>query len=86
MTEEKFVEIMKSEIETKWSGCNVFSGLKIITKYMPEIGIEAAEHDIVYSARISEIVATGITEEDTLALREMNWMIDENGEGLACFV
>ena len=86
MNEEKFTEIMESEIKTKWTGCNVFSGLKIITKYLPDVGIEGAGHDIVYSASIDEIIEAGITEEDVTALRRMNWMIDENGEGLACFV
>ena len=89
MTEERFIEIMESDTDIKaptWKGCNVVSGLKIITKYLPEKGIEGAEHDIVYSVNTSELIKAGITEEDAIKLRKLNWMIDEYGEGLACFV
>lgn len=86
MTEERFIELMEADVDTDWEGCNVFSGLKIITKYLPEKGIEGAEHDIIFSACVSELVEAGITEEDVVALRKLNWMIDEMGEGLACYV
>lgn len=89
MTEEKFIEIMESGIKTlsyTHKGCRVFLGLKIITKYLPEKGIEAAAHDMIYSVCICELVKAGITEEDTIELRKLNWMIDENGEGLAHYV
>jgi len=87
MTEERFVEIMENDnYDVDWKGCNVISGLKIITKYLPDKGIEGAEHDIVYSVMISEILEAGITEEDAIRLRKLNWMIDDNSEGLACFV
>lgn len=86
MTEEKFIEIMKSDIADIPEECNVFLGLKIITKYCPKNGIEGAEHDEIFSVTINRIVEAGITEEDTIKLRKLNWMIDESNTGLACFV
>ena len=86
MTRERFKKLMESQDDIDWVGCNVVSGLKIITKYLPRKGIEGAGHDIVYSVTIDEILDAGITEEDVIELRKLNWMIDESGTGLACFV
>lgn len=86
MTEERFIEIMKSDISDIPEECNVFLGLKIITKYCPKDGIEAAAHDEIFSVTIRKIVEAGITEEDAIELRKLNWMIDESNTGLACFV
>lgn len=90
MTEERFIEIMNSdEIECKLSelhDCNVFVGLAIMRKYLPRAEIKGADHDIIYSMDVSEVVDAGITEEDAVRLKELNWMLDETGEGLACFV
>lgn len=90
MTSERFAEIMNSSnIECKLSelnDCNAFIGLQIIRKYLPKKGVEGASHDTIYSVSISQIVDAGITEEDAIRLRELNWMLDENQHGLACFV
>ena len=43
MTEERFIEIMESDIADIPEECNVFLGLKIITKYCPRDGIEGAD-------------------------------------------
>jgi len=87
MTEEEFVEIMNdNDIKTDWKGNNACRGLDIIRKYCPDGGIEYAEHDIIGSVSVSDIVRVGITKEDAVKLRGLNWMIDENEEGLACFV
>jgi len=96
MTEEKFIEIMENEnIKTEWNGCNACQGLDIIRKYLPDKGIERAEswddwddsaHDIIYSVGISELVEAGITKEDVTKLRALNWILDRESEGLACFV
>jgi len=88
MTEEEFVEIMKDDnIEVDIRGsCNACAGLDIIRKYLPKKGIEGAAHDVISSVYIDEIVKVGITKEDAVKLRSLNWMIDENGESLACFV
>jgi hypothetical protein len=85
MTKEKFIEIMKDDMDCDWEGCNVFSGLKIITKYCPKRGIEGAEHDMIYSVSIEELIDAGIIEEDVIELKKLNWMVEE-GEYLACFV
>ena len=86
MTEERFIEIMESDIADIPEECNVFLGLKIITKYCPKDGIEGAAHDVIFSVTINKILEAGITEEDVIELRKLNWMLDEYNEGLACFV
>ena len=91
MTEEEFVQIMESDdIECKLheiDDCNVVLGLQIMRKYLPKQGIDGAEHEVIFSASIRNIVAAGITKKDTIRLRELNWMLDEySGENLACFV
>ena len=65
-------------------GDNAMKGLLIITKYLPTAGIGAAEHDVIYSVSSDRLVEAGITAEDAVTLRRLNWMIDE--ESLACFV
>jgi len=86
MTEERFIEIMESDIAAIPEECNVFLGLKIITKYCPKDGIEGAAHDEIFSVTIKKIIEAGITEEDTIELRKLNWMLDETCTALACFV
>ena len=63
---------------------NALVGLNIIAKYLPTKGIEASEHDKIYSVYVDEILEAGITVEDAKYLRAINWMIDE--DSLACFV
>lgn len=65
-------------------GCKVFCGLKIITKYLPNAGIEAADHDIVWSVSFDDIVKANITVADSLKLRLLRW--HEDDDGLAAFV
>lgn len=87
MTEKEFVEIMNDDdIKTDFGdGCNACDGLYIIQKYISTKGIEYAEHDVIGSVSVSEIVKAGITKEDAIKLRSLNWMI-EDYEYLACFV
>jgi hypothetical protein len=85
---EEFEDIMNNE-DTNVNidnGCNACQGLDIIRKYCPEDGIEGASHDIIFSVTIEQIVLAGITKEDAVKLASLNWMIDETGTGLACFV
>ena len=88
MTVEKFEKIMADDdIGGKLlseEGCNVVKGILIIQKYLPKSGICGAGHDIVYSVDIDDIVNAGITEEDAIYLRKLNWNIVEYN--LACFV
>ena len=85
MTEEKFIEIFDDEtIDAEWDGDNAYQGLQIIAKYTDNL-IQGAEHDKIYSEDISILVEKGITEEEVLSLKKLNWMI-EDVTYLACFV
>jgi len=83
MTEERFEEIFE-ETESKWDGDNTYQGLQIIAKYTDNV-IQGAGHDIIFSEDIETLIENGITEEDVIALRKLNWMI-EDCTHLACFV
>lgn len=71
-------------------GDNALQGAMIIAKYINPVEKDilcAAEHDIIYSVDVEDILNAGITEEDAIALAKLNWMIDtEYGECLAVFV
>lgn len=54
-------------------GCEVFKGLLIVTKYLPNVGIEAAEHDQVFSANLKDLIEAGITPEDVIGLARLGW-------------
>ncbi len=88
MNREEFETIFKSE-DTDWTGDNAFKGLQIIAKYINvehnDI-LEGAGHDIIYSADVDDLIENGITKEDTIALKKLNWMIDSDGDCLACSV
>lgn len=89
MTENEFIQIMDDDkISCKLSdfdGDNALFGLNLIAKYLPKSGIGSAEHDIICACYVSELVEAGITKEDVIRLKELNWMV-ENDEYLACFV
>jgi len=87
MNREEFIQIMHDDnIEhKKINGCKIFAGLKIITKYLPDEGIGAVGHDIVYSADIEELINAGITEEDVEELNKLDWMIEEEYDCLSHF-
>ena len=82
MKKERFEQIF-NETEPKWDGDNNLQGLNIIAKYFPENALVAAEHDKIFSVSLEKL-AEVITEEDCIALRKLNWMIDY--ECLASFV
>lgn len=86
MTEEKLLEILKADNTGSWTGDNAFKGLKIIAKYFDDETtiLCAGEHDIIYSVSLSDLCKAGITEEDAIELRKLNWM--EDYDSLACFV
>lgn len=84
MTYEKFEELFE-ETESKWDGDNAFQGLQIIAKYIKDKDILCgADHDIIYSVDVNELIEAEISEEDVIQLRKFNWMIE--GGYLACFV
>lgn len=87
MKRERFLEIMDSESSLSKmgeEGCNVMKGLKIIETYIPGSGIVRAENGIIWAVDIDELIDAGINEEDSIELREQNWMIER--EYMACFV
>jgi len=88
MTRELFEELMTHD-ETEWEGDNALQGLLIIAKYFDikkYVILEAAEHDEIYSVDVDKLIEAGITEEDTIALRKLNWMIEKGYDCLSCFV
>jgi hypothetical protein len=91
MTEEKLVEIFGNEdiSSMDWEGDNAFQGLQIIAKYIDPTKndlICGANHDVIYSVSVSEIVEAGITEKDVIKLKNLNWCVSEDEEYLECFV
>lgn len=91
MEEARFLEILndpedKIKVDLLMdTGCNVMKGMFIIAKYLPESGIEGASHDVIYCCSIESIITAGITEEDAIKLRRLNWMTIDDCR-LACFV
>lgn len=83
----RFEEIMEDddgEDLMNIEGDNALNGLLIIRKYLPKEGIEGAEHDIIYSVGVRELLDAGLIEEDAIELRRNNWMIED--DALACYV
>jgi hypothetical protein len=89
MTRERFDEIFET-VETNFEkheklGESTVAGLIILAKYLPKSGVTGADHDIIYACNIDDLIEAGITEEDTIILKELNWMI-QDGVYLASFV
>lgn len=84
MDRQRFEEIMDGDSQGEFERCRALLGLNLIAKYIPESGIGAAEHDIIYACGVDELLEAGLTEADAIQLRDMNWMIDE--DSLAKFV
>lgn len=83
----KFEEIMEGDSLVVWEGDNGLIGLNIIAKYFPSKKTDilcGADHDIIYSVGVKELLDGGITEEDAKALRDINWMIQD--DYMACYV
>ena len=80
MTYEEFEEIMESDFSCSKTDrdCSIFLGLLIIREFLPKAGIEAAQHDIVFSVGVDELIEAGITKEKAGDLRRLGWMIDED--------
>ena len=83
MTRAEFDEIFKNT-GAKWDGDNAFKGLKILVKYTDNL-IVGADHDVIYSIGVDDLIERGITQNDCHKLRKLNWMINDDYY-LACFV
>ena len=59
-------------------GCEVYYGLTIIRKYLPEQGIEGADYDVIYSVDIDGLIKAGITTEDVKNLAGTGWFIQDD--------
>lgn len=87
MTEEQLQTIF-DDTDSDWQGDNAFQGLMIISKYISPTKqdlIVAAAHDIIHSVYVKDLLEAGLTEEDAVSLRKLNWMITEYNS-LACFI
>ena len=76
-----------NDIDTDYSGDNIFKGLLIINKYFDvekKDIIGAVGHDIIYSVDADELLNAGLTEVDAISLAKLGWMVSE--ECLSCFV
>jgi hypothetical protein len=82
-TREQVEEIFEND-ETSWDGDNCFQGMQIIAKYTDNV-VCGADHDIVYSADLDDLIEAGLTIEDANELRKLNWMLEDN-DYLSCFV
>ena len=85
MTREELDKIFDNEY-VSWDGDNALQGLKILEKYANDDVLCGADHDVIYSIDVDEALENGLTNEDAESLRKMNWMIDEDFDGFACFV
>ncbi len=87
MIREEFEKIMDGDsCLENYEQENTLLGLNIIAKYLPKSGVEYAEHDIIFACMVDKILEAGLTKEDAIELRNLNWMIDDESEGLACYV
>ena len=86
MTEEKFIEILEDDINTKYNSniYGVFEGLKIMSKYTAHL-IDVADNDIIYGSDIDKLIDNGITEEECIKLNKFGWYIIDD-EYLGHFV
>ena len=89
MTYDEFVEIfnddeMGGSLLSKLKGDNALIGLNLIAKYISGDVLQGADHDIIYSASIDDLIEAGITKQDVEYLTKINWGI--NDDYLVCFV
>lgn len=85
LTIDELEEIFKEDNDIDWKGDNALIGLNIISKYFPnKTVLQGADHDIIYSVDIYEIVEAKLTTVDAIKLRNLNWMIQD--DMLCCYV
>ena len=88
MTTEDIQKIFE-ETDSAWEGDNFVQGVQILLKYFDPKKtriIGGADHDIVYSVDIEELIKAKVTEEDIRAIAMLNWSFDEEYDCLSCFV
>ncbi len=83
MKREKLEKIFEETDSDNFEN-NQFKGLQILSKYTDDV-LYAAEHDIIYSVGVDEIIKK-LTEADAIELAKLNWIIDEELDCFACYV
>lgn len=90
MDYKRLTEIFSEENdngERDWEGDNALRGLKILEKYAPgKDVITGADHDIIFSISGEKALEKGLTEEEALTLRKLNWSFSEDYGNFSCFV
>ncbi len=85
MNQEDLEKILEEDYAGNLKGDNALQGLKVISAYSPnKTVLQGADHDIIYSVDVSELIDAGLTEEHAWELSRLNWMITD--EYLACYV
>lgn len=77
MERERFDEIIDADEDSSidYKENRVLLGLKIIAKYIPNNCVAGADHDIIYSASVDELLEAGLTEDDAVELSNLGWHI-----------
>lgn len=81
------VEEFAKEFEdaySNWDGDEVLQGLLILRMYTARV-IAGSGENIIYSAKIADLINSGITLKDVKRLAKLTWFIKED-EYLACYV
>jgi len=79
MTKEEVLELFSAdEFTERIEGDNTLEGLNILSKYTKQDVIAAAEHDIIYSADVDDVLEAGITDDELKRLRALGFMIEES--------
>ncbi len=82
MTLEEFKKIMNDDdIKTiifKIEYDSTLVGLNLMAKYLPKNCIQGADHDVLYGAVAEDLIKAGLTRDDAIKLKELNWMIEDD--------
>ena len=81
ISHDKFKAILDEDYgyDDKLVGDYVLRGLKIIEGYLPnKTLIEGADHDILYSVDIEDLIDAGITEGDVVMLGKFGWHVSDD--------
>lgn len=77
MKQEEFEKIFEETIAVEKTN-GFFKGLQIIYKYIKDRKdiITGAQHDIVYSVDVDDLLNEDISIEDTIELAKLGWLVD----------
>ena len=77
MERERLEQIIENTESEYTKGIdNAYMGLAILAKYSPYV-LQAAEHDIIYSVDVDDIIDK-LTEEDAVQLAKHGWHIEDD--------